>query len=520
LTVNGAPVIVNQPSNTTNTIGTLATFSATATGSAPLGYRWLKNGASLTDGANISGATTAQLNVDSVASPDAGSYSVWVTNNAGSVTSSVATLTVISPAPYLLPLWSVGPNDAQPWFNLSASTAIPNQRTIAYNPLSNHLYVVSRSSSTTSNYVVYALNATNGSFLYTLNTNGIQCNVGKGGIGVVGIAVADDGAIYACNTAPDAEGSGGADLTSLFRVYRWANASPSTTPRLIYSGDPSGTTSQIRWGDNLFVRGTGTNTQLLVDSTFFGITPASFSNGLAAILYPTNAFLTNFTARWFVTTNFSTTVGRSLEFDQANNAIWQKGPDRALFKTTFNPSVNLSGTRISSTNVLAATNFPIGLMGIGLDLTRNLAAGVFSNSPSAADTVNLYDISNPDSPLLLSVTNFPTAPRVTNGNQINQTCIKNDLLFTIDANNGIMVFRIQTPPPVIRLTAFNKLPNGSFQFGYANADTSRAYLVYASSNLLNWSSIGAATQASPNFYQFTDSPAPNTPVRFYQVRAP
>jgi gamma-glutamyltranspeptidase/glutathione hydrolase len=520
LTINGAPVIISQPSNSTNIIGTLATFYANETGSTPLTFRWLKNGAPFSDGNNISGATTTQLNVDSVLSSDSGSYSLWVTNSAGSVTSSVATLNVISPTPFLAPLWSVGPNDAQLWFNLSASTGIPNQRTIAYNSFSNHLYVVSRSSSTTSNFVIYVLNATNGSVLYTLNTNGIQCNVGKGGIGVVGIAVADDGAIYACNTAPDAEGAGGSDPSSLFRVYRWANANSGTTPRLIYSGDPSGTTSQLRWGDNLFARGAGTNTLLLVDSTFFSVTPASYSNGLAAILYPTNAFMTNFTARWFITTNYSTTVGRSLEFDQTNNAMWQKGPDRTLSKATFNPSISLGGTRISSTNVLALTNFPVGLMGVGLDLTRNLAAGVFSNSTSTADTLNLYDISNPSSPLLIWATNFPISPRVANGNQISQTFFKNDLVFTIDANNGIMVSRIQTPTPIIRLTNVKKLPNGSFQFGYANADTSRVYSVYASSNLLNWSSIGSATQASMNFYQFTDSPAPGAPVRFYQVRSP
>src|SRR5438105_15825784 len=109
-------------------------------------------------------------------------------------------------------------NDGELWMNLGAPTAIPNQLTIAYNAFSNHLYVVSRSSSTTSNYVIYVLNATNGTLLYTLKTNGIQSNVGKGGIGLVGIGVADDGAIYACNVAPDSAGSSGTDPTSMFRV--------------------------------------------------------------------------------------------------------------------------------------------------------------------------------------------------------------------------------------------------------------------------------------------------------------
>src|SRR5439155_23394715 len=247
LTIDGKPAIVSQPASRTNFMGTLATFSATAIGNAPLAYQWLKNGANLADGGNISGATTSQLSVNSVTVADGGTYSVVVSNAAGSATSLGAILTAVNPSPYLSLLWSVGPFDGQPWMNTNTTLTanVPNQRTIAYNALSNHLYVISRSSSTTSNYVIYVLNATNGAFLYTLKTNGIQSNVGKLGIGLLGITVADDGEIYACNTAPDAEGSGGTDPTSLFRVYRWANAGSNTNPSLIFVGDPSGSTSAM-----------------------------------------------------------------------------------------------------------------------------------------------------------------------------------------------------------------------------------------------------------------------------------
>lgn len=445
LTIAGAPAITSQPSSRTNMVGTAATFSVSAVGSGTLSYQWLKNGGSLANGGNVSGATTSQLSISSVSNADAASYSVIVTNANGSATSQVATLTVVSPTPYLTLLWSVSPFDGMPWMNTNTSLTanVPNQRTIAYNALSNHLYVVSRSSSTTSNYVIYVLNATNGALLYTLKTNGIQSNVGKLGIGLVGISVADDGAIYACNVAPDAEGSGGADPTSLFRVYRWADANPNTSPSLIFAGDPSGTNSALRWGDNLTVRGAGTNTQVLVDMTYFSATSAT--NGFAAILSPSNSFMTNFPARWFISSNVITTVGRSLEFDAGNNAVWEKAPDKGVFKTTFDPTVSLGGTRISSANVLVASNFPVGLMGVGLDLTDNLAAGVFSGSAATADTLNLYDISNLSSPALLSQYDFPTPPHIANANFISQTFFKNGLLFTIDANNGIMVFQVTTP---------------------------------------------------------------------------
>jgi hypothetical protein len=51
-------------------------------------YRWRKNGT------NIAGATNSSYSITSVATNDAGTYSVVVTNSAGSVTSSGAVLGV------------------------------------------------------------------------------------------------------------------------------------------------------------------------------------------------------------------------------------------------------------------------------------------------------------------------------------------------------------------------------------------------------------------------------------------
>jgi endonuclease/exonuclease/phosphatase family metal-dependent hydrolase len=88
-----APVIVTQPQNRTNTVGTTAEFSVIALGAEPLNYQWRLNGT------NISGANTNHHAIASVQTNDAGNYTVIVTNTAGSITSSVATLTVIIPPP-------------------------------------------------------------------------------------------------------------------------------------------------------------------------------------------------------------------------------------------------------------------------------------------------------------------------------------------------------------------------------------------------------------------------------------
>jgi hypothetical protein len=101
LTIIDPPVILTQPASRTNDIGTTATFSVSASGSSPT-YRWLKNGTNtLNNGGNISGATTAGLTLTAVSTSDAGTYSVVVSNAAGSVTSSQAQLTVnnTNPAP-------------------------------------------------------------------------------------------------------------------------------------------------------------------------------------------------------------------------------------------------------------------------------------------------------------------------------------------------------------------------------------------------------------------------------------
>jgi hypothetical protein len=50
------------------------------------------------DGSNLSGQTSSTLSLTNVQSSEAGSYTVVVTNSAGSVTSSAASLTV-DPAP-------------------------------------------------------------------------------------------------------------------------------------------------------------------------------------------------------------------------------------------------------------------------------------------------------------------------------------------------------------------------------------------------------------------------------------
>ena len=95
LTVNPAvvaPAITVQPAAYTVTAGQTATFSVTATGSGTLSYQWKKNGTNITGG---TGATSNTYTTPAMGFAGNGAvYSVVVSNNAGSVTSSSARLTV------------------------------------------------------------------------------------------------------------------------------------------------------------------------------------------------------------------------------------------------------------------------------------------------------------------------------------------------------------------------------------------------------------------------------------------
>jgi len=82
------PSITTNPLSQTVSVGANVTFSVNVSGTAPLSYQWQRNGA------NLTGETNSTLTLRTVASSQAGSYAVVVSNAAGSVPSLPATLTV------------------------------------------------------------------------------------------------------------------------------------------------------------------------------------------------------------------------------------------------------------------------------------------------------------------------------------------------------------------------------------------------------------------------------------------
>ncbi len=111
-----APAIVTQPVGATVAPGGNAVFTVIATGSPAPSYQWFK------DGAPITGATAASLNLLLVGPADEGSYSVRVTNASGSVLSSAAMLALaVVPAP---PVILAPPRDVHAVAGSAATLAV------------------------------------------------------------------------------------------------------------------------------------------------------------------------------------------------------------------------------------------------------------------------------------------------------------------------------------------------------------------------------------------------------------
>jgi endonuclease/exonuclease/phosphatase family metal-dependent hydrolase len=100
LIVGVAPTISSQPQSLNTNIGATVTFSVSASGNPAPNYQWRLNSNP------ISGATGSSYTRTNVQAVDTGNYSVLLTNVAGSIVSSDATLTVNSGTSSIVAQWN------------------------------------------------------------------------------------------------------------------------------------------------------------------------------------------------------------------------------------------------------------------------------------------------------------------------------------------------------------------------------------------------------------------------------
>jgi len=122
-----SPDITAQPQNQIAVLGGNPGFNVTATGSAPLMYQWQFTGT------NINGATGSSYARTNAQYADTGAYDVVVANSFGSVTSAVASLSVVNKPSLIGPQKPAGGNFSltlvgTPGYNyaIDASTNLSN----------------------------------------------------------------------------------------------------------------------------------------------------------------------------------------------------------------------------------------------------------------------------------------------------------------------------------------------------------------------------------------------------------
>jgi hypothetical protein len=349
------------------------------------------------------------------------------------------------------------------------------QRSMAYNPTTGHLLILSRTNTITGDsYYVAIIDAMSGADVGALNlgTSGIGAN---NGFDFSAITVADDGAIYICDLTSSSQSSGA------FNLYHWATESSSQD--YVYSGDPSnGNTNNsgnARWGDTLTVTGTGTNTKVLVSSR----------GNVMAILTPTDPTLT---AVWTATTLQTDVpagnIGYGLAFGASSNTVWAKAASSPLYLLSYNAGAGTATT----VQTYSTTVFPGWTGAIGIQSKSNLITSL-EMPPGLAANVRLYDVSNTTIPPLLLDRKAWVTNESGNGIFAGSVFFGSTNVYALNSDNGIMAFSIvsgSTPQlaPDITLnpaSGIAALANNSAPFtGAADGSAPLAYQWYFNTNTL------------------------------------
>ena len=268
-----APVqITGQPASEALLLGSNASFTVTATGTAP-GYQWYFNGAPMADGGRISGSATPTLSVANVQSGDAGGYVAIVTNLLSATVSRTASLTPLaSLAPFVRYVNLNNTSPLSPY--LDWSTAATNLQDAVDAAVAGDLILVTNGIYHTGGRVVYPLTtnrvvldkavtvqSVNGSGLTVIagfisagapNSN-VRCAYLTNGASLIGFTLTNGGTVTFPN-APSLAGGGGA----------WCEGSSATISNCLLAGNLA-----VTYGGGAF-QGTLFNCMLTNNTGGFG----------------------------------------------------------------------------------------------------------------------------------------------------------------------------------------------------------------------------------------------------------
>ncbi len=505
---NVPPSFIVEPQSQTNNAGTTAIFSVTADGTGPLGYQWTKNGVVLSDGGDVSGSTTPNLVLSGVSQPDAGSYAVVVTGY-GSVTSAPpAILTVVSnQAPVII-------TQPQSLILSAGTTAVFGVAATGSQPLT------------------YQWTKNNADLSDGGNVSGVLTST----LVLTGITSAD-AASYSV-VVSDASGSLPSSAAALFVIYPMPYYDSFNYPvGTDLGGQVNG--NDLLWSDVATLTAGPYVTVQSNSLNVAGLMP-SVGNSIrfggqgksARLSFPAGNPIASGTLYYSYALQVLDITGLS------TSGVFVAGFNNSVGTQTNQPTV--VGTRLYiratnggfnlglSKNSSTATDWVWNPQTFVTNQTLFIVGSYTFNSGTTSDDVSRMWIN-------VNATNFGTAtePPATlvnsNGPDLTAGQIASFVFFQRATNEPPAMVADElrigtnwaavTPFPIPVLTGAGRLSNGAFQFVYTNS-TGRGYSVYASTNLIDWASIGAATQISSGVYQFTDASAIGHSRRYYQLRSP
>jgi hypothetical protein len=295
-----------------------------------------------------------------------------------------------------------------------------NQRGMAYNPVTDHLYVVNR----TGGLSVNVLDASTGADVGSLNVSGIT----QGTFVLNAIGVGADGAIYAANLSTNTSSA-----TQPLKIYRWANE--AAVPTVAFTGAPTGALG-ARFGDNFDARGAGTSTQLVLGG--------NSGAGAGSITYNSYAV--------FTTANGTDFAGQGMTITGPANGSHRLGVAFGPGDTVYGKQTGVGNLEYSTFDLAGTATRNAGApfaltttneTALDVDPTNTLLATVEFNT----SIVRLYDISNPAvSPVLLDTETLIGTSNA-NANGSGAVAFGNGMLWVLNTNNGIQAFNVVIPEP-------------------------------------------------------------------------
>jgi hypothetical protein len=303
-------------------------------------------------------------------------------------------------------LWNLPPG-SRPYL-----TTDNTQRGLAYNPVNNHLLLVSRAPTNS----IRVLDADTGADLWTMNvdTNIVLLPPSGGTFSLNMVEVTEDGAVYACNLTQAGD----------LRVYRWESDSAPAVPTLAWQGNP-GPADVVRWGDSIDLRGSDVNPELVVtarNTNYVSILSPAFGSGVKkyGLVAGVNAG------------DLGLGVTFGANSSSGNPTIWAK----AVLAPLRRIELADAGDVLAPSVLQSITNYP-GIGPLGYDSRSNVLAGLGIETP---DNVRLLDATTGAN---IDTEFFPTDNA--NANGTGAAAFAPGRVYVLDSNNGIVAYSFSRP---------------------------------------------------------------------------